>query len=219
MFGPGLLWDSAPPFGGTRTTLKKDRSMHALRVAAFALSISVLACLDAAAQSYPVKPSRIIIPAAPGGNPDFIARPVTQKMSQSLKQPLLIVNRPVAAGIIGAEQAARTAPDGYTILFAAIGHVATASALQRKIPFDINKDLAPISLVAAVPFALFVHPSVPAQTVAELIARAKARAGQVTYASFGVGSFAHFAAEALGAAGGISMHHIPYKGSASASNR
>lgn len=190
--------------------------MRAMLAAAFALSVGMLACLDATAQSYPVKPIRIIIPTPPGGNPDFIARPVAQKMSESLKQPLVIVNQPGAAGIIGAEQAARAAPDGYTILFAAVGHVATTSALQRKIPFDINKDFAPISLVAAAPFALFVHPSVPAQTVGELVAHAKTRPGQITYASFGVGSFTHFAAEALGAAGGVSMHHIPYKGSAPA---
>ncbi len=181
-----------------------------------AIAISIGLAADASAQNYPAKPIRIIIPTAPGGNPDFIARPIAQKMSESLKQPIVVDNRPGAAGIIGVELAARAAPDGYTILFGAIGHVATPSALHAKLPFDAIKDLAPISMLAAAPFALFVHPSVSARTVGELVALAKARPDQITYASFGVGSFTHFLSEALNAGTGVKMIHVPYKGSAPA---
>ena len=181
-----------------------------------AIAISIGLAADASAQNYPAKPIRIIIPTAPGGNPDFIARPIAQKMSESLKQPIVIDNRPGAAGIIGVEFVARAAPDGYTILFGAIGHVATPSALHAKLPFDALKDLAPISMLAAAPFALFVHPSVSARTVRELVALAKARPDQITYASFGVGSFTHFLSEALNAGTGVKMIHVPYKGSAPA---
>ncbi|MFN0302435.1 MAG: tripartite tricarboxylate transporter substrate binding protein [Burkholderiales bacterium] len=181
-----------------------------------AIAMAIALATDVGAQNYPAKPIRIIIPTAPGGNPDFIARPIAQKMSESLKQPIVIDNRPGAAGIIGVEFVARAAPDGYTILFGAIGHVATPSALHAKLPFDAIKDLAPISLLAAAPFALFVHPSVSARTVRELVALAKTRPDQITYASFGVGSFTHFLSEALNAGTGVKMIHVPYKGSAPA---
>lgn len=183
---------------------------------AIAISIGLGLNPNVSAQSYPTKPIRIVIPTAPGGNPDFIARPIAQKMSESLKQAIVIDNRPGAAGIIGVEFVARAAPDGYTILFGAIGHVATPTALHAKLPFDAIKDLAPISMLAAAPFALFVHPSVAARTVGELIALAKARPDKITYASFGVGSFTHFLSEALNAGTGVKMIHVPYKGSAPA---
>ena len=183
-----------------------------LLIAAIAMCIAT----GAIAQHYPTKPIRIIIPTAPGGNPDFIARPIAQKMSEAMKQAIVIDNRPGAAGIIGVEFVARAAPDGYTILFGAIGHVATPSALHAKLAFDAIKDFAPISLLAAAPFALFVHPSLAARSVQELVALAKARPGQINYASFGIGSFTHFVTEALSASVGIKMVHVPYKGSAPA---
>ena len=179
-------------------------------------AIAMCIATGAVAQIYPTKPIRIIIPTAPGGNPDFIARPIAQKMSEAMKQAIVIDNRPGAAGIIGVEFVARAAPDGYTILFGAIGHVATPSALHAKLAFDAIKDFAPISLLAAAPFALFVHPSLAARSVQELVALAKARPGQINYASFGIGSFTHFVTEALSASVGIKMVHVPYKGSAPA---
>lgn len=188
---------------------------HGLHRALLSL-IGMMLMTLAAAQGYPSKPVRLVIPAPAGGNPDFIARPVAQKMSESLKQPIVVVNMPGAAGVIGAENVARATPDGYSLLFAAIGHVATTSALHQKIPFDIIKDFAPISLVAAAPFALFVHPAVPAQSVSELIALAKSRPGLLTFASFGVGSFTHFVTEALASNAGVTLNHVPYKGSAPA---
>jgi tripartite-type tricarboxylate transporter receptor subunit TctC len=180
--------------------------------------IGVIAIEDVAAQNYPLKPVRIIVPTPAGGNPDFIARPVAQKMSESLKQTFIIDNRPGAAGTIGVELAVRAAPDGYTILFGAIGHVASPPALYAKLAYDAVKDLAPITNLADAPFALFVHPSLPVKSVRELVALAKARPGQITYASFGVGSFTHFITEAFNSALGVKMIHVPYKGSAPAAS-
>ena len=180
--------------------------------------IGVIAAADVTAQNYPLKPVRIIVPTPAGGNPDFIARPVAQKMSESLKQAFIIDNRPGAAGTIGVELAVRAVPDGYTILFGAIGHVATPPALYEKLPYDAVRDLAAISRLADAPFALFVHPSLPARSVRELVALAKARPGQITYASFGVGSFTHFVTEAFNSATGVKMIHVPYKGSAPAAS-
>lgn len=178
--------------------------------------ICVIAYADVAAQNYPVRPVRIIVPTPAGGNPDFIARPVAQKMSESLRQTFIIDNRPGASGTIGVDLATRAVPDGYTLLFGAIGHVATPPALYAKLAYNATRDLAPISLLADAPFALFVHPSLPAKSVRELVALAKARPGQITYASFGVGSFPHFVTEALNSATGVKMVHVPYKGSAPA---
>ncbi len=173
---------------------------------------------DVVAQSYPVKPVRVIVPTAAGGNPDFIIRPVVQKMSESLKQQFIVDNRPGASGIIGSELAARAPADGYTLLFAAIGHLATPPALYDKLPYDAVKDFAPISNLVDTPFVLFVHPSVPAKTVKEFVALAKARPGQITYMSFGVGSFPQFLTELFSSMTGIKLLHVPYKGSAPAAS-
>jgi len=184
-----------------------------------ALTLSwLLAVPDVVAQNYPVRTIRVIVPTAAGGNPDFILRPVAQKMSESLKQPFIVDNRPGASGIIGVELAARSPADGYTLLFGAIGHLATPSALYEKLPFDAIKDFAPISNLVDTPFFLFVHPSLPAKTVKEFVALAKARPGQITYMSFGVGSFPHFLTESLSSMTGIKLLHVPYKGSAPAAS-
>lgn len=192
--------------------------MRLLHVLSFVCLGWLLATQNVVAQGYPVRPVRVIVPTAAGGNPDFILRPVAQKMSESLKQPFIVDNRPGASGIIGVELAARAPADGYTILFAAIGHIATPSALYPKLPFDALRDFAPISNLVNAPFALFVHPSLPATTVRELVALAKARPGEITYASFGVGSFPHFLSEAFSAQTGVKMLHVPYKGSAPAAS-
>lgn len=190
--------------------------MRSMFLLAGVLLIAIGASALASAQNYPAKQVRIIVPTPAGGNPDFVARPIAQKMSENLKQIFLIDNRPGAAGTIGVDLAVRAPADGYTILFGAVGHIATPPALYEKLPYDVNRDLIPITLLADAPFALFVHPSLPVRSVRELIAFAKARPGQITYASFGVGSYPHFATEALNAATGIKMIHVPYKGSAPA---
>src|SRR5687767_11005291 len=125
------------------------------------------------AQTYPAKTVRVIVPSAAGGNPDFIVRPVAQKMSESLRQPFIIDNRAGANGIIGLELAAKSPPDGYTILLGAIGHFATNFAINEKLPFDVIRDFSPIVNLVETPFFLFVHPSVPARTVKEYVALAK----------------------------------------------
>ena len=190
---------------------------NGLLLACTALLAATLAA-NAAAQNYPVKPVRIIVPTPAGGNPDFVARPIMQKMSESLKQPFVIDNRPGAAGTIGVEYVVRAPADGYTLLFGAIGHVTSPPALYEKLNYDANRDLLPVTNLADAPFALFVHPSLPATSVRELVALAKARPGQMTYASFGVGSFTHFVTEMFNAAAGIKMVHVPYKGSAPAAS-
>lgn len=191
------------------------RLVHVLAVAALSWLLIVPA---AVAQSYPVRPIRVIVPTAAGGNPDFIIRPVVQKMSESLKQQFVVDNRPGASGIIGVEIAARAPADGYTLLFGAIGHLATPSALYEKLPFDAVRDFAPISNLVDTPFFLFVHPSVPAKTVREFVALARARPGQITYMSFGVGSFPHFLTESFSSMTGVKLLHVPYKGSAPAAS-
>ena len=191
------------------------RRFHVLSAASL---IWFFVVADVVAQSYPARPIRVIVPTAAGGNPDFIIRPVVQKMGESLKQQFVVDNRPGASGIIGVELAARAPADGYTLLFGAIGHLATPSALYEKLPFDAVRDFAPISNLVDTPFFLFVHPSVPARTVKEFVALAKARPGEITYMSFGVGSFPQFLTESFSSMTGIKLLHVPYKGSAPAAS-
>ena len=178
-----------------------------------ALILGCAFCSQAAAQIYPAKTVRVIVPSPAGGNPDFIVRPVAQKMSESLKQPFIVDNRAGANGIIGLEVTAKSPPDGYTILLGAIGHFATNFAINEKLPFDVIKDFVPIVNLVETPFFLFVHPSLPVRSVKEYVALAKSRPAQITYMSFGVGSFPHFLSESLSAVAGVKLLHVPYKGS------
>jgi tripartite-type tricarboxylate transporter receptor subunit TctC len=177
----------------------------------------VLAVLaPAAAQGYPARPVRIVNPFAAGGGQDVLLRPLAQKLSESLRQPFIIDNKPGANGMIGSEIVAKSAPDGYTLLGGTTGALAMNAVVQPKLPYDPLKDFAPISNYADSAFILSVHPSVPAQSVTELVALAKARPGQLTYATFGVGSSSHLIAELFSMSAGIKMVHVPYKGSAPA---
>lgn len=162
-------------------------------------------------QSYPSKPIKVIVPAAPGGATDLTARLVAQKMSERFGQPVLVENRPGGNEVIGVDAVAKSAPDGYTMVLTAPAAVAILPQLQ-KLPYDVVKDLAPVSLAAVTPLILVVHPSLPAQTVKELIALAKARPSQLSYASTGNGGVQHLAAELLKITMKIDMVHIPYKG-------
>ncbi|OGA52222.1 MAG: hypothetical protein A3F74_01950 [Betaproteobacteria bacterium RIFCSPLOWO2_12_FULL_62_58] len=164
-----------------------------------------------AQQPYPVKPIRIISPFAPGGGNDVLCRTVAQKLAENLKQQVLVENRPGANGIIGTEAAARSAPDGYTIVLIPSGHAVNAT-LYRKLPYDSIRDFTPITLVGSSPLVLAVHPSVPAKNVKELAALAKARPGQFTYGSAGVGSSGHLAGALFETMTGTKLVHIPYKG-------
>ncbi|OGA48601.1 MAG: hypothetical protein A3F74_22810 [Betaproteobacteria bacterium RIFCSPLOWO2_12_FULL_62_58] len=165
------------------------------------------------AQAYPSKPVRIISPFAPGGGNDTICRIIAPRLGENLKQQVIIDSRPGANGIVGTEVAARSAPDGYTIILIPSGHAVNVS-LYKKLPYDSITDFTPITLVATSPLILVMHPTVPVKNVKELIAFAKARPGQLTYSSAGVGASAHLAGALFETMTGTKMVHVPYKGSA-----
>lgn len=163
------------------------------------------------AQGYPSKPVRIVSPFAPGGGNDTLCRILSPRLSENLKQPVVVENRSGANGIVGTEVAARAAPDGYTIVLIPSGHAVNAS-LYKKLPFDPIRDFTPITLVGSSPLVLAIHPSLPAKNVKGLIALAKARPGQLTYVSAGVGASGHLGGALFEALTNTKMTHIPYKG-------
>jgi tripartite-type tricarboxylate transporter receptor subunit TctC len=163
------------------------------------------------AQNYPTKPIRLVVPFAAGGGGDAVARPMIQKLSELLGQQVAIDNRGGANGNIGADHVAKSPADGYTLLFAN-SSLPISVTLYRKLPFDAVRDFTPISLVSVSPSVLVVHPSLPAKSVRELIALAKAQPGKLNYASGGTGTTMHLAAELLRTLSGIDIVHVPYKG-------
>ena len=169
----------------------------------------------ASAQSYPLRPITIVVPFPPGGATDILARLLGAKVSDALRQPVLVDNKAGATGAIGLNHVAKSAPDGYTLILATASSLGTNPAVN-KVPFDPVKDFAPIGLLAAEPMGLAVHPSVPANTVQELIALAKSKPGALNMASFGNGSVSHLAGELFGSMAGIRFTHVPYKGAAPA---
>jgi tripartite-type tricarboxylate transporter receptor subunit TctC len=176
-----------------------------------AASFVIAAAFPAAAQTYPSKPVRIILPFAPGGSLDALGRIVFDRMSQQSGHQFVIDYRPGASGNIGTELVARSAPDGYTNLLNTLPLVVNPS-LFRKLPFDVQKDFAPVSLIASAPFVMVVHPSVPAKTVKEFIALAKSHPGKLNYSSAGVGTNLHVAAELFKNLSRTDIVHIGYKG-------
>lgn len=188
----------------------KRRPLPALLPAALA-AFAVLAAQGApAAQPYPSKPIRLVVPFAPGGGTDVTARYIGAKLSEKLGQPVVVDNRPAAAGVVGADLVAKATPDGHTLLVVSVTFVISA-ALKQGLPYDV-KDFAPITLLIAAPMGLMVHPSVPAKTVKEFVAHVKANPGKLNYGSSGAGSIAHLSTELLGSMAGIRMTHVPYKG-------
>lgn len=180
-----------------------------------ALSFNALAQSNAAAQNYPNKPIRWVVPYTPGGFTDNVTRMVTAKVQTILGQPIIIENKPGANSIIGADFVAKAAPDGYTILTVITAHAANATLYKGKLPFD-HKALVPVSLAAISPLILTTSKNFPVKNVSELIAYAKANPGKVAYGSSGVGAAAHLTSELLEATAGIDMIHVPYKGTAPA---
>ena len=177
-----------------------------------AIALMLLSTSPVFAQStYPTKPIRIISIFAPGGGNDVICRLVAQQLTERLKQQVIVENRVGANGIVGSEVAARSAPDGYTFTLIPSGHTVNAS-MYKKLPFDSIRDFSPITLVGSGPLVLAVHPSLPAKNVKELIALAKARPGQLTYVSSGVGASGHLAGALFDSMTGTQMVHVPYKG-------
>ena len=177
--------------------------------------VSLAAACTASAQSYPVKPVRMIVPFVPGGNTDIIGRVFAPKMSELFGQQIVVENRGGAGGVIGTEAAARAAPDGYIILMVSAGHTINP-AMIKKLPYDSVRDFAPISMIADVPTAFVVHPSLPAKTVKEFIAIARARPGEINYSTAGRGTVGHLSAELLSSMAKIRLVHIPYKGTGQA---
>ena len=174
-------------------------------------SMLVVTGSDALAQAYPSRPIRIISIFPPGGGNDILCRAVAQKLTENLKQQVIVENRPGANGIIGTEAAARAAPAGYTITLIPSGHAVNAS-LYRKLPFDSVKDFTPITLAGSSPLVVALHPSVPVKSIKELVALARARPGQINYGTAGVGSSGHLAGALFESMTGTTLAHIPYKG-------
>jgi tripartite-type tricarboxylate transporter receptor subunit TctC len=172
----------------------------------------------AAAQEYPSRPVKIVVPFPAGGSNDIIARILAQKLSERAGQQFFVENRGGAGGNIGAEAVASSDPDGYTLLLAAPGPLTSNMALYKNLPFDPTKAFAPVSLVAQVPIVLMVHPSIEAKNVKDLIALAKAKPGSINFGSSGNGSTNHLAGELLKSMAGINIVHVPYKGAAPAMN-
>ena len=180
--------------------------------AAFAL----LAAGVAGAQSWPAKPIRWIVPFAPGGTTDILARTISDKLTIALGKPVIVENNPGAGGGVGAVQTAKAAPDGYTIMGGTISTHAINASLYKTLPYDPVKDFTPITLIARVPNLLVVNPDVPAKNVKELIALMKANPSKYTFASSGNGTSQHLSGELFKSMAGVDMQHIPYKGSPAA---
>ena len=171
----------------------------------------IAAAAETKAPPYPIKPVRVIISTSPSGGTDFAARIFGEKLGQMWGQSVVMDNRPGATGMIGMEAVARGNPDGYTLLVMNVGHLITA-ALTTKLPFDIGRDLLPISVIATTPVILVVHPSVPARTITDYIALARKQPGKMSYASGGVGGVQHMSTELLKQEAKIDLLHVPYKG-------
>ena len=183
---------------------------------ALAMLLSFACAAAAQTTPYPAKPIRFVVPFPAGGPLDLVARSIGQDLSRSWGQPVIVDNRPGAGGNIGADLVAKAPADGYTILMGAVSTHAINVTLYRKLPYDPINDFAPITLVTSVPNVLVLHPSVPAQNVKELIAIAKAKPGQLNFASGSTGSAGHLAGELFKTMAGVDMAHIPYKGAAPA---
>ncbi len=171
---------------------------------------------NAAETPYPVRPVRFIVPFAPGGSTDTLARTLAQRLSDALGQQVVVDNRAGGNGNIGTEIVARALPDGHTIVLGYIANLGIGPSLYAKLPFDPVKDFAPVTLLAVAPNILVAHPSVPVKNVRELVAYAKANPQKVNYASAAVASLGHLAGELLNSSAGIQMQHVPYKGSGQA---
>jgi tripartite-type tricarboxylate transporter receptor subunit TctC len=183
------------------------------RAAAALLAAMLLAAAPhASAQAYPAKPIRFVVPFPPGGVTDRMARLLSQRMQESWGQPVVVENRPGGSGFIASQLVATSPPDGYTLLMGNINTHGINPSLFAKLPYDPVRDFAPISLLVSVPNLLLVYPSVPARSVSELVALAKAKPGTINFASPGSGTSGHMSAELLKAMAGIDIVHIPYKG-------
>lgn len=184
-----------------------------MRSALISLILAVLAAVQCAgAQTFPARSVRIVVPFAPGGGADVIARLLVQRLTENWGQTVVVDNRAGAGGTVGSELVAKSPPDGYTLIMATVSTHAVAASLYRKLPYDPLKDFAPITNLASIPNYLVVHPSVPVKSVKELIALARAKPDQLIYASSGNGTSGHLSMELLKTMTGIKAVHVPFKG-------
>jgi tripartite-type tricarboxylate transporter receptor subunit TctC len=188
------------------------RPITMLALGAIGIGLGQHVAAQPSAAQYPARPIRMILPASPGGPVDVIARTVGAGLSEALGQSIVMDNRAGAGGIIGAEIVVHANPDGYTLMFAHSGPLAIEAAMRSKLSYHPLKDFAPVSLVAASPYALIVSPASPAKSVKELVALARSRPGKLHYASGGIGTGIHMAGALFNLAAGISIVHVPYKG-------
>src|SRR5690606_14533639 len=188
--------------------LKKTMAHTAILVAAASFGIG------AHAADYPTQSIRLIIPYAPGGGADNTSRVLAQRMSEDLGQPVVVENRPGASGTVAEGSVIRSTPDGYTVLYDTFAYAVNAS--MRELPFNLRKDLAPVSMTATAALIFVVNPSVKQKTLPEFLEQLRAQPGTASYASFGIGSSAHLATELLNGMAQVDMLHVPYKGGAPA---
>jgi tripartite-type tricarboxylate transporter receptor subunit TctC len=194
-----------------------DRSSRRGVLAVFLLGIASGAGFGPAfAQPFPNRPIRLVVPFPPGGPTDIVARPLAQMLGESLKQSVIVDNRGGAGGLIGADLVAKSPPDGYTLLMGTVGTNAINGALYSKLPYDPIRDFTPITLVASAPIAVVVNPKAGIASVQDLIAHAKSNPGKVSFGSAGNGTPGHLTGEMFAKAAGVTLQHVPYKGSAPA---
>ncbi|HWA37084.1 MAG TPA: tripartite tricarboxylate transporter substrate binding protein [Burkholderiales bacterium] len=178
--------------------------------------VLLLAAASAHSQDWPTRPVKVIVPYPAGGGHDFASRVVSQWLAESLKQPFVVENRSGASGTIGTDYVAKSPPDGYTFVVASPAEIVVGPTAGMKVPYDWQKDLAPVTVIGETPLAVAVHPSVPVKSMQELLAYAKKNPGRLSYGTPGLGSTMHFAGESLKALGNIFIVHIPYRGAAPA---
>jgi tripartite-type tricarboxylate transporter receptor subunit TctC len=193
----------------------KERRMMR-RYISIAVGCALLLSQSAVAQQFPTKPLRMVVPFAPGGPTDIVGRAVSQRLTESFGQTVVVDNRAGAGGVVGADLVAKSPPDGYTLLLCSTGAMAINPSLMPNMPYDAVRDFAPLSLVVTIPYLLLVSAGSPLQSVKDLIAAAKAKPGQINYGSAGIGSTSHLAGELFKSMAKIDIVHVPYKGSAPA---
>ncbi len=174
---------------------------------------ALIATQSVLAQTWPTKPIRLVVPFSAGGNTDIVARLFAQELSKALGQPVIVDNKPGAAGNIGADAVAKSPPDGYTFVMGTVGTHAINASLYKKMPYDTVKDFTPVTLLASVPNVLVIDPALPVKSVKELVAYGKAHPGKLNFASSGVGTSIHLSGEMFRITTGLDMTHVSYKGS------
>lgn len=179
---------------------------------ALVAALAVAHVPETAAQTYPTKPIRLVVPFAAGGPNDLIGRLIAQRVAEQIGQPVVVENRAGAGGAVGTAAVGTSPPDGYTLLISGTSSLAINPSLYKKLPYDPIADFAPVSLVGTAPSLLVMHPSVPVKTVKDLIAFARAKPGQLNFASGGIGSAPHLAGELLGSMAKVKLVHVPFKG-------